>query len=420
MVKGKPKVAFTADWMPTLAAETGLVDRFVVPPFSVLDTRQGYWRDRRRAWVGLGIQGEAGRAGDPGGGAFVDSEEYGDIMNRAATYDERGLKKTVVKSALNPGAGERVAPLTAKSRWKGSPNSWASFGTRLKDGAVAITGATARIANMHGANIPKPAMGDANDWQKRQTEWVGNDNTTMTTVGTGVSVFDPVLCELAYRWFCPPQGCILDPFAGGVVRGFVAGKLGYQYTGIEVREEQVVSNEEQVAVQQWPSKEARPKWILGDSLHMHKYLPATPDFDLLFTCPPYYDLEVYSATDSSALPTYAEFMDFYWKVFWQAVQRLKDNRFAVIVVGEIRDRKTGFYRNFVGDTVDTFMQLGLRYYNEIILVTSIGSLPIRIGGQFSGGRKIGKTHQNVLVFYKGDSDKDIEKGLGRLDANNYE
>ena len=41
-------------------------------------------------------------------------------------------------------------------------------------------------------------------------------------------------------------------------------------------------------------------------------------------------------------------------------------------------------------------------YNEAILVTAVGSLPIRVGRQFSAGRKLGKTHQNVLVFVKGD------------------
>jgi hypothetical protein len=46
-----------------------LSDRFGVPPFSVLDARQGYWQDRKRAWLALGIKSELGR-GDctPGGG----------------------------------------------------------------------------------------------------------------------------------------------------------------------------------------------------------------------------------------------------------------------------------------------------------------------------------------------------------------
>lgn len=42
-----------------------LADRFGVPPFSVLSARDGWWQDRKRAWLALGIQSELGR-GDSG------------------------------------------------------------------------------------------------------------------------------------------------------------------------------------------------------------------------------------------------------------------------------------------------------------------------------------------------------------------
>jgi len=42
-------------------ARATLSDRFGVPPFSVLDARQGYWQDRKRAWLALGIESELGR-----------------------------------------------------------------------------------------------------------------------------------------------------------------------------------------------------------------------------------------------------------------------------------------------------------------------------------------------------------------------
>ena len=61
-----------------------------------------------------------------------------------------------------------------------------------------------------------------------------------------VSVFDPALCEVIYHWFCPTAGSILDPFAGGSVRGIVANYLGYKYTGIDIRKEQIESNKEQI------------------------------------------------------------------------------------------------------------------------------------------------------------------------------
>src|SRR5215471_4970337 len=46
-----------------LTPRASLADVFLVPPFSVLDARQGYWQNRKRAWLALGIQSELGRGG---------------------------------------------------------------------------------------------------------------------------------------------------------------------------------------------------------------------------------------------------------------------------------------------------------------------------------------------------------------------
>jgi DNA modification methylase len=220
---------------------------------------------------------------------------------------------------------------------------------------------------------------------------------------SGTSVFDPVLCEIAYRWFCPEMGVVLDPFAGGSVRGIVASKLNRRYVGHELRAEQVTANQAQ-ASEICADDALPPVWICGDSRNIDKTC-AEIEADFLFTCPPYADLEVYS-DDPKDLSTlgYNEFKDAYFEIIKKACQRLKDNRFAACVVGEVRDKKGNYY-DFVGDTVAAFQAAGLHYYNEAILVTAVGSLPIRAGKQFSASRKLGKTHQNVLVFVKGDGKK---------------
>lgn len=41
-----------------------LADRFGVPPFTVLNAREGWWQDRKRAWLALGIRSEVGRGGE--------------------------------------------------------------------------------------------------------------------------------------------------------------------------------------------------------------------------------------------------------------------------------------------------------------------------------------------------------------------
>ena len=96
-----------------------------------------------------------------------------------------------------------------------------------------------------------------------------------------------------------------------------------------------------------------------------------------------------------------------------ASKRLHNNRFAAIVVGDFRDRD-GLYRGFVQDTVRACADAELLLYNEAVLVTPGGSLPLRTRGGFEASRKLGKGHQNVLVFVKGDPKK-ARKELGDVE-----
>lgn len=225
-------------------------------------------------------------------------------------------------------------------------------------------------------------------------EWADNGVENMAP---GTSIFDPVLCEIAYRWFSPEGGAVLDPFAGGSVRGIVASVLGRQYTGVDLSARQIAANETQAAT---VTPDAPPRWIVGDSREIATLAPGT--YDLIFSCPPYADLERYSddPQDISTLD-YPAFLEAYRQIIAACAGMLAPDRFAVFVVGDIRDKK-GQYRNFVADTIAAWQGAGLALYNEAILITAAGSLPIRVGKQFSASRKLGKTHQNVLVFVKGD------------------
>ena len=222
-------------------------------------------------------------------------------------------------------------------------------------------------------------------------------------MNAGVSIFDPVLCELAYTWFSPVGGVILDPFAGGSVRGVVASKLGRQYIGHELRPEQVASNRQQ-GNDICSDDETPPAWIEGDSRNIDKTCHDV-EADFIFSCPPYADLEVYSDNpqDISTLD-YSDFKQAYFEIIKKACDRLKNDRFACFVVGEVRDKKGNYY-DFVGDTVQAFRDAGLEYYNEAILVTPVGTVGMQTSRNFPIGRKFGKVHQNVLIFVKGDGKK---------------
>lgn len=232
------------------------------------------------------------------------------------------------------------------------------------------------------------------------TKWLRDKNNGGEPIGgsidTGTSIFDPVLCECIYRWFSPVGGQVVDPFAGGSVRGIVAGMLGRRYWGCDLRQEQIDANEQQAADINPP---VRPAWVCGDSMDT---LEHAPDADLVFSCPPYGDLEKYSEDpkDLSSMEWHT-FKAAYGRIILRSVQRLKQDRFACFVVGDFRDPR-GFYRDFVSATIAAFRDAGAELYNEAVLLTSVGSASMRVTKQFNAGRKFAKTHQNVLVFCKGD------------------
>jgi DNA modification methylase len=271
-----------------------LRDRFIEPPFSVLDTKSGNWQRRKKLWKSKGIKSEVGRD--------------------ATTFN--------------------------MSKW--------------------------------------------------------NEEKNDSALPPDVSIFDPALCEVLYNWFCVPGGFILDPFAGGSVRGIVANYLGYKYTGIDIRNEQIDSNREQ-ALDILPV-DNQPQWYVGDSNIILNDTWQTK-FDMVFSCPPYADLEVYSDLDGDiSNKPYNQFLELYESIIQKSCKLLKSGGYACFVVGEVRDKK-GDYIGFVPDTIKAFQKCGMKFYNEGILLNTIASASMRANGNMKS-QKLVKVHQNILVFKK--------------------
>lgn len=276
-----------------------LRDKFIEPPFSVLDTKSASWQQRKRIWISRGLKSEIGR-------------------NVAAIVSGTDLYRDISK----------------------------------------------------------------------KENYDNKDNY--------VSVFDPALCEIIYKWFCKDGGKILDPFAGGSVRGIVANYLGYKYTGIDIRQEQINSNREQGL--DILGVENQPNWYVGDS---NKLLNEgwNDEFDLVFSCPPYADLEVYSDLDGDiSNKPYKEFLSLYESIIDKSCKLLQRGGYACFVVGEVRD-KNGYYIGFVPDTIRAFEKCGMRFYNEAILLNPVASASMRANGNMKT-EKLVKIHQNVLIFKK--------------------
>jgi DNA modification methylase len=294
-----------------------LIADFGIPPFSIFDCRQGYWKERKKEWIKRGVVGEIGRK------------------------DDLIFRKSASKNDIN--------------------------------NAIA--------------------------------------NTAPTT-----SVFDPVLTEVLYGWFAKDGSVVIDPFAGGITRGAIASIMNLKYVGVDISPDQIKSNEN-IADKICPTDNP-PFYILGDSKKID-VLAADVEADFIISCPPYLWLERYSddPNDLSNL-SQDEFYESYEEIIKKTCGLLKNNRFACFVVGEVRD-KNGNYVSFIPKTIEAFENAGLSFYNEIILVNSLGSAALRCRGQFEASRKLVKVHQNVLIFVKGSA-KEATKYLGKPSLVNFD
>ena len=387
---------------PPPALTLTLRDRFLVPPFSVLDARAGYWQARKQAWLQLGIRGELGREENLQGQSEADLRQIqeGSAYPRGGKARELALLaelETGDEGGLDSSEGRERGLLGGLGHVEGKAlagEGRAAYVRRTREEAKGLRSDEGRGDRLISNATPRAGYGGDYDLAKGENAWGGK----------GTSVFDPVLCELAYRWYSPEGGLVADPFAGGSVRGIVAAALGRRYVGTDLSLPQVEANYQQVpgikrVVEDWQHD---PRWEHADARDLLEHVDEGTA-DLIFTCPPYYDLEVYSddPADLSAVATYQEFVLGYRQCIAAAAAALRQDRFAIFVVGEVRDKRTGRYVGLVPDTIRACEDAGLGFYNEGILVTSVGSLPIRTSRLFGPGRKLGKSHQNVLVFIKG-------------------
>jgi tRNA1(Val) A37 N6-methylase TrmN6 len=204
-----------------------------------------------------------------------------------------------------------------------------------------------------------------------------------------------------YEWFCPKEGRILDPFAGGSVRGIVATEMGFIYNGIDLSDEQIEANKKQ---------SSKPIWVQGDSEWVIDTIHNNTQ-DFVFTCPPYYDLEKY--TDNPADLSNMDEDSFdkkYYSILNKAAKKLKNNRFFAVVVSEVREQsvtgnyKIGKYKGLVWKTIRACEEAGLHFYNDMILFNSQHQASRVVDTYFERNRKVASVHQNILVFVKGNAD----------------
>lgn len=232
------------------------------------------------------------------------------------------------------------------------------------------------------------------------------------TLNDNASVLDPTVCEIIARMFMPKDGRhIYNPFGGGVQMGFVAGGCGFTYESSEIRQNQCDANN---AI----CKDYKEVvWTKSDT---SKYIP-NKESDLVFSCPPYYRVEKYIDYDGlppqgeiNHLGSYEEFRDTLFQGYKNAISKMKDNTFFVVMTGDSRDNK-GAYYGVEAEHELFFKSQGLHIYNKVIFLESEFTR-FSQAKKTLHSRKYPKADQKIYMFYKGDMNKikDLYPNIGRL------
>lgn len=184
-------------------------------------------------------------------------------------------------------------------------------------------------------------------WRERKLAWIASGSAK----GGGV---DPVLIEVATRWFTPAAGCtVVDPLATNETIREVVTHLGHRYIG---------------------------------------HREPVEGCDLIFTV-----VNLPNVHDEDVTTTFRE-------TIRRAVGTLGANRFAVCVVRDTCDLQ-GYHVSMVAEVVEAFRDTGMPLYQSAIVAHDLAEPTVgedRSADDFATWRRLRSTHQHLLAFYHGD------------------
>ena len=344
-------------------------------------------------------------------------------LEKPSVFEEIGFKVNIDKNDFKYmyyGEPDQVrvkllAHTAMTNLWRSTSGLWLKIKRELNDKLE-------KAGEKHSVLNPKYASREG-CWQgssgfsnvvlsKNQIEKGKVVHNNKKSLNGNASVLDPAACEIIAR-LCMPTGGkhIYNPFGGGVQMGFVAGVCGFTYESSEIRENQCDANNNIC------SDFDDVTWTKSDT---SKYIPKM-ESDLVFSCPPYYRVEKYIDYDGlppkgeiNHLGSYEEFRDTLFDGYKNAISKMKDNTFFVVMTGDSRD-KNGAYYGVEAEHELFFKDQGLHIYNKIVFLESEFTRFAQAKKTLHN-RKWPKADQKIYMFYKGDMSKikELYPNIGRL------
>jgi DNA modification methylase len=211
------------------------------------------------------------------------------------------------------------------------------------------------------------------------------------------SEFNPSVAKNIISFWSKEGDYILDPFAGRV-RGFIAQSMERYYSGFEIVDEYY----DYLQSHDFINNPYPPQFINDDCINIKNYF-AEMEFDLIFTCPPYWNLEKYQQTDKglelSSCYDYNDFLHELTKRIIVCGKFLKKDKYLCVIIGDFR--KNGKYYSLHSDFLKLMNEANNFELHDIIVIQN---LPFHTGAFYFGGRKkykkVSKIHEFLLIFKK--------------------
>jgi len=215
--------------------------------------------------------------------------------------------------------------------------------------------------------------------------------------GYKFSEFKPSVAYRIIEYWGEEAKTVLDPFAGRYTRMVVSLYLGKSYIGFDVVKDYIDNNIRRYEDIKENFPDQFVKLYVSDGCIMNEI--SDNSYDFIFTCPPYYNLEIYkeSSNQLSRLKTYDDFLLKMGQTMDNSFRVLKNGSFAVFVVADWH--KKGKFYCFHNDLINLGIKSGFDLYE--IVINKVFSPFIAISASQNKRFKwMGKAHEYILVFKK--------------------
>jgi DNA modification methylase len=224
-------------------------------------------------------------------------------------------------------------------------------------------------------------------------------NTVRTVNGINYySKFNPIIADNIISYWSNKGDIILDPFSGRT-RAIISAAKERIYYGFEIAKSVYDIASDSIKTNT-PFLKKIPTLYNDDSFNIDDFKYDHITADLIFTCPPYFNIEKYPSTDGqlSDIKEYQKFLDRLKNIMKKSCNRLKKGGYAILVVGDFRIKSKLIC--FHNDIINLMKDINIPLHDIIISQTVTHDRAAHRFGSCKNTKITAKIHEFILVFKK--------------------